>query len=87
MFVSQLKDIERQSRPKAPFVRDPIFFPDITLQMMRLPDRVLDEIRRTGWTREVAFKTTPNVTKVGVWACRLNRAAQPHALAGVHAKR
>ncbi len=33
-------------------------------QMMRLPDAAVEEIRRTGWTREVAFRTTPNVTKV-----------------------
>ncbi|KAJ9517523.1 hypothetical protein QJQ45_024994 [Haematococcus lacustris] len=53
------------SKPEQlPHVRHPICFPDITLQMMRQPEEVMQEIKQTGWTREVTFKTTPNVTKV-----------------------
>lgn len=57
IFVSQ----QRSQRPK---VRHPIFFPDITLQMIRITPEQLEQIRATGWTREAVFKTTPNVTKV-----------------------
>ncbi|KAJ9517254.1 hypothetical protein QJQ45_009134 [Haematococcus lacustris] len=57
------------SKPEQlPQVRHPICFPDITLQMMRQPEEVMQEIKQTGWTREVTFKTTPNVTKLEIKA-------------------
>jgi large subunit ribosomal protein L23 len=34
--------------------------------MMKLSDAQLAQVKEHGWLREVAFKTTPNVTKVGV---------------------
>lgn len=37
-------------------------------QMMKLSDEALDQVQQTGWTREVAFKTTPNVTKLEIKA-------------------
>mmetsp|Transcript_28173 Transcript_28173/g.71826 ORF Transcript_28173/g.71826 Transcript_28173/m.71826 type:complete len:208 (-) Transcript_28173:183-806(-) len=36
--------------------------------MMKLSDEQLEQIKATGWTREVAFKTTPNVTKLEIKA-------------------
>lgn len=58
-FVS----MEKRRIPRYPYYRPPIYFPDVALQMMKPSDAVLNEIKATGWTREVAFKTTPNVTK------------------------
>ena len=58
-FVS----MEKQRVPRPPYYRPPIYFPDVTIQMMKPSEAVLNEIKATGWAREVAFKTTPNVTK------------------------
>ncbi len=58
-FVSSEKLTVRQLSPR----RIPICFPNITLQMMKLRDKQLAQLRETGWLREVAFKTTPDVTK------------------------
>eukprot|EP00798_Chlamydomonas_sp_ICE-L_P003019 gene3019-13042_t len=58
----------RQMSPQAPFQRKPIYFPDISLEMMKLDEATVNEIKTTGWTREVAFKTTPNVTKLEIKA-------------------
>lgn len=59
-FVSR----ERKLVPRPPFYRPPIYFPDVSLQMLRLNDEQIQQVKETGWLREVAFKTTPNVTKV-----------------------
>jgi ribosomal protein L23 len=58
-FVS----MQKRRVPRPPYYRPPIYFPDVTLQMMKPSEAALSEIKATGWTREVAFKTTPNVTK------------------------
>ena len=55
--------MEKRRVPRPPYYRPPIYFPDVTLQMMKPSNEQLNEIKATGWTREVAFKTTPNVTK------------------------
>jgi hypothetical protein len=44
--------------------RIPICFPDFSIEMLKLPPEQLKQIEETGWLREVAFRTTPNVTKV-----------------------
>lgn len=51
--------------PKAPARRIPICFPDFTLQLMKLTDAEVKQVEKTGWLREAAFKTTPNMTKAG----------------------
>jgi len=61
-FVSQ----ERRLVPRPPFYRPPIYFPNVRLQMMKLSDEQLRQVRETGWTREVAFKTAPGVTKLEI---------------------
>lgn len=54
----------RTHRPKAPARRIPICFPDFTLQLLKLSTKELEQVKKTGWLREAAFKTTPNMTKV-----------------------
>lgn len=55
--------------PLPPFHRPPIYFPDITLQVLKtLSDEEFKQLRETGWVREVAFKTTPNVSRVRMQA-------------------
>lgn len=44
--------------------RLPTYFPNITLHMMKLSPENLQTLQQTGYLREVAFRTTPNVTKV-----------------------
>lgn len=39
--------------------------------MMKLTPEQMDQVKETGWLREVAFKTTPDVTKVGCAAASL----------------
>ena len=65
---NKLKFVSRERRlvPRPPFYRPPIYFPDIRLQMLKLTDEQRQQIKVTGWTREVAFKTTPNVTKLEI---------------------
>ncbi|KAG2449679.1 hypothetical protein HYH02_005208 [Chlamydomonas schloesseri] len=58
----------RSGRPQPPERRIPICFPNITLQMMKLTDEQLEQVKETGWLREVAFKTTPEVTKLEIAA-------------------
>uniref|UniRef100_A0A7S2VVV2 Large ribosomal subunit protein uL23c n=1 Tax=Chlamydomonas chlamydogama TaxID=225041 RepID=A0A7S2VVV2_9CHLO len=52
--------------PRAPFRRAPIYFPDVRLQMLKPSPEVLKQIKETGWAREVAFRTTPNMTKLEI---------------------
>ena len=59
-FISE----DKPQQAQAPYYRHPISFPDITLQLLRPSDQMLDEIKQYGWTREATFKTTPEVTKV-----------------------
>ncbi|GAX73428.1 hypothetical protein CEUSTIGMA_g880.t1 [Chlamydomonas eustigma] len=61
-FVSQ----ERRVLPRPPFYRPPIYFPEVTLQMMKISEEQKKQIHETGWTREVAFKTQPHVTKLEI---------------------
>ena len=49
---------------KLPSRRIPICFPDFTLEVLKLPKEQLDQIEASGWLPEVAFRTSPNVTKV-----------------------
>lgn len=65
---NKLKFVSRERRlvPRPPFYRPPIYFPDIRLQMLKLTDEQRQQIKETGWTREVAFKTTPNMTKLEI---------------------
>lgn len=51
-----------------PARRLPICFPELTLTMMRLSPEQLQQVRETGWLREVVFRTTPNVTKLEIAA-------------------
>ena len=44
--------------------RLPCYFPNIDLRMLPLPDAELNVVKKTGWLRKVAFRTTPNVSKV-----------------------
>lgn len=44
--------------------RLPTLFPNIRLHMLPLPKEKLEQIRATGWTREVAFRTDPKTSKV-----------------------
>ena len=69
---STVKFLSQQRRRDAPVRRIPICFPNITLQLMKLADDEMKQIKETGWLREVAFKTTPDVTKVrAAWSgCR-----------------
>lgn len=54
--------------PDAPFKRLPICFPNVHLEVMKLTREEMEQVQRTGWLREVAFRTTPSTTKVrGVW--------------------
>ncbi|KAG2490481.1 hypothetical protein HYH03_011110 [Edaphochlamys debaryana] len=59
---------ELRARPGPPERRIPICFPNMTLQMLKLPEDQLKFLRRTGWLREVAFRTTPDVTKLEIAA-------------------
>ena len=66
MIVQPVKFMsrERSVKPAAPFRRRPIYFPDFTIEMLKLDKERMHQVQETGWTREVAFRTTPNVTKV-----------------------
>lgn len=66
--TSRLKFVSRERRivPRPPFYRPPIYFPNITLQMLKLSEQQRKMIKETGWAREVAFKTSPNVTKLEI---------------------
>lgn len=48
-----------------PWRRLPAFFPNVPLRMLPLKPAAAQQVRETGWAREVAFRTAPNVTKVG----------------------
>ncbi|GFR45596.1 hypothetical protein Agub_g6992 [Astrephomene gubernaculifera] len=63
-FVSS----EKRQRPEPPATRLPICFPTLSLQLLRMPDEQLAQLRETGWVREAAFKTTPDVTKLEIAA-------------------
>ncbi|PNH07547.1 hypothetical protein TSOC_005989, partial [Tetrabaena socialis] len=63
-FVSS----ERAARPAPPERRIPICFPRMTLQMLRLGEQQVALLKERGWLREVAFKTSPHVTKLEVSA-------------------
>ncbi|GIL71311.1 hypothetical protein Vretimale_2835 [Volvox reticuliferus] len=63
-FVSREQRTVRRMPPR----RIPICFPNITLQMLKLRDKQLAQLRETGWLREVAFRTTPEVTKLEIAA-------------------
>ncbi|GLC37267.1 hypothetical protein PLESTB_001142000 [Pleodorina starrii] len=63
-FVSREQRTFRQPAAR----RIPICFPTITLQMLKLRDKQMAQLRETGWLREVAFKTTPDVTKLEIAA-------------------
>ncbi|GLI59286.1 hypothetical protein VaNZ11_001139 [Volvox africanus] len=63
-FVSHEQRTVRQMPPR----RIPICFPNITLQMLKLRDKQLAQLRETGWLREVAFRTAPEVTKLEIAA-------------------
>jgi len=51
-----------------PLRRSPIYFPNLSLQLLPLPHDKMEEIKTTGWTREVAFKTSPSTTKLEIKA-------------------
>lgn len=54
-------------RPKASFQRRAIYFPEFSLRVLNtLSDTDFRQLKETGWVREMAFKTEPHVTKVGV---------------------
>ncbi|KXZ51536.1 hypothetical protein GPECTOR_12g499 [Gonium pectorale] len=68
-FVSSEWRAGREGRHAAlPARRLPICFPTLTLQMLKLPPEQLEQLRETGWLREVAFRTTPEVTKLEIAA-------------------
>jgi hypothetical protein len=46
------------------FRRMPTFLANIPLRMLPLAEEQLAQLRETGWLREVAFRTQPNVNKV-----------------------
>jgi hypothetical protein len=47
-----------------PWTRLPAFFPNLPLRMLPLGAEQLQQLKETGWVREVAFRTEPRVTKV-----------------------
>lgn len=61
---STIRFLSQQQPRHAPARRICISFPNITLQLLKLTPEQVEQVRQTGWLREVAFKTTPNVTKV-----------------------
>lgn len=58
----------RKPRPEPPFVRLPIYFPDVRLWIHNMTEDDKDHVKETGWLREVVFRTTPNVTKLEIKA-------------------
>lgn len=46
--------------------RLPTFFPNISLKMLPLTAEQLEQVKTSGWLREVVFRTTPNVNKVEI---------------------
>jgi hypothetical protein len=46
--------------------RLPTFFPNMQLRMLPLAEDQMQQLRETGWLREVAFRTQPSVNKVHV---------------------
>jgi hypothetical protein len=41
----------------------PSFFPNFPLRLLPLGEAQLEQVKRTGWLPEAAFRTTPNTTK------------------------
>ncbi|CAD7702337.1 unnamed protein product [Ostreobium quekettii] len=51
-----------------PWRRLPTYFPNISLHMLPLMEQELEAVKKTGWLRKVAFRTTPNVSKLEIKA-------------------
>ncbi|CAD7700782.1 unnamed protein product [Ostreobium quekettii] len=51
-----------------PWRRLPTYFPNISLYMLPLMEKELEAVKKTGWLRKVAFRTTPNVSKLEIKA-------------------
>jgi hypothetical protein len=46
------------------WTRLPTFFPNFPLRMLPLAPEQLQQLRESGWVREVAFRTEPRINKV-----------------------
>lgn len=48
--------------------RLPTYLPNLQLKLLPLKGEQLKQLQETGWLKEVAFRTTPNVNKVEIKA-------------------
>lgn len=46
--------------------RLPTYFPNLDLRLLPLKHEEMKQVIETGWLKEAAFRTTPNVNKVNI---------------------
>jgi hypothetical protein len=64
--------------------RLPTYLANLRLQLMPLAKEQLEQIKQTGWVKEAAFRTTPNVTKVRAQQMPDGKCAAPACRPSAH---